>query len=135
MLKDLQTNAEDLFALKCIGIAAKLEFQGKNTPHHHIVLWLEGGIIENPEKNDSLIMVQLPLGCSLRGQEHRELVKKFKIHSHSAYCRGTTQNGTCWFGYDKDHKAPETRIDDFSNDLCIKGEKKNILSCSPIIQT
>ena len=51
ILHELETNSEEYFGRKCLAIAAKLEFQQRNTPHHHILLWLEGGVLETCRRN------------------------------------------------------------------------------------
>ncbi|KAI0559299.1 hypothetical protein FGB62_159g05 [Gracilaria domingensis] len=114
-MTDLQRNWESIFGLKCIGIAAKLEFQERNTPHHHIPLWLEGGTMKDFEIIDSLIKAELPRGQSQEHQELRALVKRFNIHRHSPYCRGCTRNGQCRFGYEHRNVVPVTTIDGLTN--------------------
>ena len=109
ILRDLENNSEDIFGYECIAIVAKLEFQERNTPYHHILLWLECGVLEDPEEIDKMISAELPRSESSR--ELRELVKRFNIHRYSAYCRGRTSTGRCRFGYDENIISQETTID------------------------
>ncbi|KAI0559822.1 Helitron helicase-like domain containing protein [Gracilaria domingensis] len=117
IMTDLHKNSEAIFGLKCIGIAAKLEFQERNTPHHHILLWLEGGTMDDPEIIDSLIKAELPRGQSQEDQELRALVKRFNIHRHSPYCRGRTRN--------------ETTIEDLTNRVTYRRRTEEDLKVVP----
>ncbi|KAI0558603.1 hypothetical protein FGB62_199g01 [Gracilaria domingensis] len=131
IMTDLQKNSEAILGLKCIGIAAKLEFQERNTPYHHILLWLEGGTMDDPEIIDSLIKAELPRGQSQEDQELRALVKRFNIHRHSPYCRGRTRNGHCRFGYDHMDVVPETTIDDLTNRVSYRRRTEEDLKVVP----
>ena len=114
-MKDLEKTSEEHFGLKCIAIAAKLEFQERNTPHHHILLWLEGGVLEDVDVIDSIIKAELPRGNSERQKELKKLVKKFNIYRHSPYCKGRSGDGRCRFGYDENVVTPSTTIDEITN--------------------
>ncbi|KAI0560136.1 Helitron helicase-like protein [Gracilaria domingensis] len=131
IMTDLQKNSEAIFGLKCIGIAAKLEFQERNTPQHHILLWLEGGTIDDPEIIDSLIKAELPRGQSQENQELRALVKRLNIHRHSPYCRRRTRNGHSRFGYDHMDVVPETTIDDLTNRVTYRRRTEEDLKVVP----
>lgn len=41
-------------------MASKLELQARNTPHHRILILLEGGIIEDIDQIDSFISAEMP---------------------------------------------------------------------------
>lgn len=92
ILKELQSNSEVLFGFKCIGIDPKLEFQERNTPHYHVLLWLEGARIEDLEVTDCIIKAVVLRGNSAKEEGLRELVKKFSIHRYSPCCHGRTSN-------------------------------------------
>ena len=73
VMTELEKNAEHYFGRKCIAIACKLEFQARNTPHHHILLFLEGGVLEDMDEIDGMISAELP--SQNDDPELRELVK------------------------------------------------------------
>lgn len=66
--------------MKCIEIAAKLDFQEKITPHHHVLLWFEGVVVKDPDIIDNLVRARLPRVTTKRERELFELLKKFNIH-------------------------------------------------------
>lgn len=100
-----------MFGLRCPGIAPKLEFRETNIPHHHVLLWLEGNVVEDGEVIDGIIWAILTCGSSVTGIELRELIRKFNIHRHSPYCHGKASNGTYRFGYDRAERISESSID------------------------
>lgn len=54
-------------------MACKLEFQARDTPHHDILQFLEGGVIEKDDKINQIISPELP--TVERSRELRDLVK------------------------------------------------------------
>lgn len=109
-------------------MASKLEFQARNTPHHHILLFLEGGIIEDIDQIDSMISAEMPPQTD---PELRELVRKFNIHRHSPYCRGRTSNSQCRFGYDDMVVTQETYIDPTCNRVVYRRRSEQDLKVVP----
>lgn len=107
-MKGLVENAKAMFGRRCIGIAAKLKFQAQSTPHHHIFLSLEGGVLEDVYEIDS--MVSSKLLSEQNDSKLSGLVKQFSIHQHPPYCTGRTKNRQYRFGYDSKHIVQQTTI-------------------------
>lgn len=82
--------AEDTLGGTCVEIAAKLEFQARNTPNHHTLLFLEGRVLEDVDEIDSLIFAELP--SEEEDSELRGLAKHFNIHRYNRYGIGRTRN-------------------------------------------
>lgn len=73
-MKDLAKNFEDYFGKNCVGMDS---FQAMNTPHHHILLFLAGGIMEDIDQNDSRISAEMPTEWDL---EIPERVHRFNMN-------------------------------------------------------
>lgn len=59
-INDLMMKSEEIFAGKCVGPTANLEFQARNTQHHHVLLFLEGLVIKHVAQIDLLVSAELP---------------------------------------------------------------------------
>ena len=86
-MKDLKDNSFEYFGRHCVGITGKLEFQARNTPHHHILLFLEGGLLDDMDEIDNIISAELP--TEEEDPELRELVLRYNKHQCSPYCKRT----------------------------------------------
>ena len=107
----IKEQTEDYFGFKCVAYSTRLEFQERNTPHHHGLFWLECGVLEDVDAIESIISAELPrLG---QDNELRALVKKYNMHRHSPYCK--RNGGTCRFGYDANVIFLNTTIEPTSN--------------------
>ena len=85
VLNVVTKKSREYFGYQCIAYATKLEFQERNTPHHHLLLWLDCGILEDIDEVDRLISAELPRPGE--NDELRRLIKKFMVHRDSPYCR------------------------------------------------
>ena len=45
VMEAITKKTENYFGQNCIAFATKLEFQERNTPHHHCLIWLEDGVL------------------------------------------------------------------------------------------
>lgn len=64
----------------------ELEFLKGNTYHHHVLLWLERGIIEDPGVIEGIIRAGLTCGNSAKETELVKLIiKKLNVYKHSPY--------------------------------------------------
>ena len=77
VMHQLEKKSKVIFGLRCIAIAGKLEFQENNTPHHHILLWLEGGVLEDIDFINNIIRAELPRPGE--DDDLRALVKRFNM--------------------------------------------------------
>jgi len=119
-------NTEQYFGRKCIAYAAKLELQERNTPHHHFLIWLEGGLLEDIDEVDDIICAELPRECE--DDDLRQLVKKYNIHRHSPYCK---RNNRCQFVYDENFVLQSTYIGETSNRVASRRREEEDLRVVP----
>ena len=106
-MTQITKKADEYFvSQKCVAYAAKLEFQGRNNPHHYILLWLDSEYLEDLDEIDQIICAELPR--TGQDDELRELVKKLKMNQHSRYCM---RDGLCRFGYNADCSAAKGERD------------------------
>ena len=96
VMHQLEKKSKYIFGLRCIAIGGKLEFQERNTPHHHILLWMEGGVLEDIGVINNIIKAELPRPGE--DDELRALVKTFNMHRHSPYFRRRSGDNSCRFG-------------------------------------
>lgn len=82
--KDPMENLEQYFCTKWLGFAGKLEFQAPNTPHHHILFFLQGAVIDNLTKIHDIISAELQM--AEQDRELLELLKRCYRHRYSQYC-------------------------------------------------
>lgn len=47
LMREMDSNSEEFFGPKCVGMASKLECHERNTLHYHIMVILEGGRLED----------------------------------------------------------------------------------------
>lgn len=73
-MKDLAKTFEDHFGKKCVGMDS---FQAINTPNHHILLFLAGGIMGYIDQNYSRISAEMPTEWD---PEIPERVRRFNMH-------------------------------------------------------
>ncbi len=82
-------------------LMAKVEYQGRGTPHLHSLLWEENApqYIEGNEENNDIVCRFIDKYISGKIPENddhlRELVTTLQAHKHSNYCR---RDGKCRFG-------------------------------------
>lgn len=112
ILNEVVESLEHCFSTRLVEIAGKLEFQTRNTQHHHILLFLQGAVIDHLDQIDDIISAQLPTAYSLAGQSVLDLVKKLNTHCHLPCCRGRTWNLHCQFGYDTNEINPSMYTDE-----------------------
>jgi PIF1-like helicase/Helitron helicase-like domain at N-terminus len=115
---EVTENADDYFGRQCIASCWRQEYQSRYIPHAHALIWLEGGVIDDPAAVDAMICAEMPREGT-PGIEHaqdlqdaRTSVRRFMTHKHSAYCK---RNGVCRFGYDSTAIIPETILDAADN--------------------
>ena len=91
---DVTKHAQEYFGKACIAYCWKEEYQSRYFPHVHMLLWLEGGIFEDPAEIDHAISAELPRRENFSSEEEFQkvlsLVKKFMVHRHSSYCKVKT---------------------------------------------
>ena len=127
VMTQITIKAEEYFVNhKCVAYAAELEFQARNTPHHHIFLWLDCGLLEDPDEIDQIICAELPRPG--QDDELRELVKKLNTHRHSPYCM---RDGLCRFGYNAEQLVPEIYLDPTMNKVVYRRREQEDLRVVP----
>jgi len=94
-MNSITKNAQECLGRRCIAFAAKLELQERNAPHHDVLLWREGGLLEDIEEIDSKVYAGLPRPGT--DDDLRELVQRLNVYTHSPYRK---RKGKCRFGYD-----------------------------------
>ncbi len=84
-----------------VDLMAKVEYQGRGTPHLHSLLWDENApqYIEGNDENNKCVCEYIDKYVSGRIPEDddhlRDLVTRLQKHKHSNYCR---RDGKCRFG-------------------------------------
>ena len=90
-----------------IGLASRVEYQERDMPHAHIVLWLNCGDLTDPAEIDAIISAEMHRHES---EATQQLVRRIMSHRHSPSCRRGRDEGTCRFGYDSNEVVPQNYI-------------------------
>lgn len=61
IMREQEENSKQYFGTRYVVVAWNLEFQARNTLYHHILLVLEGGLIDDVEKSDGIISTELSM--------------------------------------------------------------------------
>lgn len=67
------SSSKHYYGIECTETAGKPKFPARNNPHHHILLFLEGDVIEDVDDHDDMISAEL--SNSQRNREVFRLVK------------------------------------------------------------
>ena len=84
--------------------AIKIDFQECGSPHAHCLLWVDGAPCIDVDSNENVCSfidryVSGMIPCGSDDTKHiSKIVKQYKTHSHSSYCR---QSHSCQFGFPK----------------------------------
>lgn len=55
IMRDIYSNAKEIFGQEAVGIADRLEFQVRNTLHHQILLFLGDELLESEDVIDLIL--------------------------------------------------------------------------------
>ena len=59
-MEAIKKKIDDFFGQNVHNLCTKLEFQERNTPQHHSLIWLEDGVREHMDEIDEMICAELP---------------------------------------------------------------------------
>ncbi|GFQ87132.1 ATP-dependent DNA helicase [Trichonephila clavata] len=98
----------------------RIEFQNRESPHVHMVVWVEGHASFDTEEG----LQQLNKVCSFKlppeTSELHDLIKKNQLHKHTHTCyKNSSESPTCRFGFPRKECA-ETRLVSHSSDEFIR---------------